>query len=229
MRRYRRATRSAGSRRSAFLGGSTRIALTSVGITNYFGVPGGAIEPLFNALSRQQRAGLVNLTPTRSEAGAAFAADGYYRATGRIAVCTTTTGPGITNLLTAVMSAHADRIAMLVITPQVALSKQGRGALQDSSSDGYDLEKMLSECTRYSSIVTHADQLAHKLVRALSIALSSPTGRGTIIRLLAFRRFVNACRSWLSCHSKSERGARYFAGVHTRRLWTRTSRRDSVS
>ncbi|MGH8537159.1 MAG: thiamine pyrophosphate-binding protein [Gammaproteobacteria bacterium] len=152
------------------------IALTSVGITNYFGVPGGAIEPLFNALSRQQRAGLVKLTPTRSEAGAAFAADGYYRATGRMAVCTATTGPGITNLLTAVMSAHADRIAMLVITPQVALSKQGRGALQDSSSDGYDLEKMLSECTRYSSIVTHADQLAHKLARALSIALSSPTG-----------------------------------------------------
>ncbi|MGC4087089.1 MAG: thiamine pyrophosphate-binding protein [Polyangiaceae bacterium] len=151
-------------------------SLAAAGITQYFGVPGGAIEPLFNALSRQQRAGAIRLTPTRSEAGAAFAADGYFRATQQMAVCTATTGPGTTNLITAVMSAHADRIPMLVLTPQVTSSKQGRGALQDSSSDGYDLERILAECTRYSSHVTHPEQLPHKLARALSKAWGSPGG-----------------------------------------------------
>ncbi|HMA93044.1 MAG TPA: thiamine pyrophosphate-binding protein [Polyangiaceae bacterium] len=151
------------------------IDLAEFGITTYFGVPGGAIEPLFNALARQQRAGLVELVPVRSEGAAAFAADGYFRATGRIAVCTTTTGPGITNLLTAAMSAHADRIPMLILTPQVALRKEGRGALQESV-DGYDLPRALGSCTRYSSTITHPDQLPHKLSRALARAFAPPTG-----------------------------------------------------
>src|SRR5450432_3692447 len=60
-------------------------SLAAEGIVTYFGVPGGAIEPLFDALARQQRAGRVTLVPMRSEAGAAFAADGYHRATGGIA------------------------------------------------------------------------------------------------------------------------------------------------
>ena len=152
------------------------LALASVGITDYFGVPGGAIEPLFNTLARQQRQGRVRLTATRGEAGAAFAADGYYRETGRLAVCTATSGPGISNLVTAVMNAHADRIPMLILTPQIALPKQGRGGLQDSSSDGYDLEKMLAECTRYSTTITHPDQLGHKLARAVRLALTAPRG-----------------------------------------------------
>jgi len=152
------------------------LALAAIGITQYFGVPGGAIEPLFNALARSQRLNKVQLTTTRGEAGAAFAADGYYRETGRMAVCTSTTGPGISNLITAVINAHADRIPMLVLTPQITLAKQGRGGLQDSSSDGYDLERMLSECTRYSSTVSHPDQLGHKLTRAVRLALSAPMG-----------------------------------------------------
>lgn len=150
--------------------------LSKLGVTTYFGVPGGAIEPLFNALARKERSGSVRLVATRSESGAGFAADGYYRATGKAAVCTATTGPGISNLLTAVMAAHADRIPMLVITPQVALKKQGRGALQESSMDGYDLPKMFAECTKYSTCVTHPDQLAHKLRKALSKMMTAPAG-----------------------------------------------------
>lgn len=150
--------------------------LVHAGITTYFGVPGGAIEPLFNALARQQARGQVEVIPMRSEAGAAFAADGYYRATGRMAACTATTGPGIANLLTATMAAHADRIPLLLITPQVALRKQGRGALQDSSIDAYDLPRILAECTRYSTEVNHVEQLEHKLARALSMAEGAPSG-----------------------------------------------------
>ena len=68
--------------------------LAANGIDTYFGVPGGAIEPLFNAIARRERAGQVRLIAMRSEAAAAFAADGHYRASGRVAVCTGTTGPG---------------------------------------------------------------------------------------------------------------------------------------
>lgn len=150
--------------------------LAGFGIDTYFGVPGGAIEPLFNALSRQRAAGRVRFIGMRSEAGAAFAADGYFRASGRMAVCTATTGPGISNLLTATMAAHADRIPFLLITPQVALAKEGRGALQDSSMDGHDLPRILAECTRYSTTVSHPEQLAHKLSRALSAAQTPPCG-----------------------------------------------------
>ena len=150
--------------------------LSALGVTTYFGVPGGAIEPLFNALAKGQRSGRARLVPMRSEAGAAFAADGYYRATGRIAACTGTTGPGIANLLTATMAAHADRIPLLLLTPQVAQRKQGRGALQDSSSDGHDMPAILSTCTRYSTTVTHPDQLPHKLARALAAAMHAPSG-----------------------------------------------------
>lgn len=150
--------------------------LASHGIDTYFGVPGGAIEPLFDALARQQRAGRIRLVPMRSEAAAGFAADGYFRETGKPAVCTGTTGPGISNLLTAVMNAHADRVPILVLTPQVALHKQGRGALQDSSMDGHDLSKIFEECTLYSSSVTSARQLPTKLARALSLSAGSPRG-----------------------------------------------------
>ena len=151
-------------------------ALYENGIDTYFGVPGGAIEPLFNALARAQEQGRATVVSTRSESGAGFAADGYYRATGRVAVCTATTGPGITNMLTAITNAHADRIPMLVITPQVAQNKQGRGALQDSSSDGYDMVRVLDTCCVYSTQITHKDQLAHKLLIALSRARRAPRG-----------------------------------------------------
>lgn len=151
-------------------------ALYEAGIDTYFGVPGGAIEPLFNALARARDRGRARVIATRSEAGAGFAADGYFRACGRIAVCTGTTGPGISNMLTAVINAHADRVPLLVISPQVGLAKHGRGACQDSSHDGYDVVRLLEPATVYSSEVTHPDQLPHKLHRALSRALSEPRG-----------------------------------------------------
>lgn len=151
-------------------------ALVRAGIDTFFGVPGGAIEPLFNALARAADNGLVTVLPTRSEAGAGFAADGYYRATGKLAVCTCTTGPGVSNLLTAVVNAHADRIPMLVITPQVALAKHGRGALQDSSPDGHDTTQLLKHGTVYSSTVSHPDQLGFKLLLALRRAVDAPRG-----------------------------------------------------
>ncbi|HEX5338119.1 MAG TPA: thiamine pyrophosphate-binding protein, partial [Gallionella sp.] len=73
--------------------------LEQIGVEYVFGVPGGAIEPLYNALARSERRGGIRHILARHEAGAAFMADGYARETGKIGVCCATSGPGSTNLI----------------------------------------------------------------------------------------------------------------------------------
>ena len=103
-----------------------------------FGIPGGAIAPLYDALARSERRGGPRAVVARHESGAAFMADGYARETGKIGVCCATTGPGATNLITGVASAFTDNIPLLVITAQTVLSSFGRGAFQESSADAID-------------------------------------------------------------------------------------------
>ena len=110
--------------------------LERLGVKYVFGVPGGSIEPFYNALARRQRQGGIKAVTARHEAGAAFMADGYTRETGRIGVCCSTAGPGATNLITGVASAYADGIPMLVITAQTSIEKFGRGSFQDRSLCG---------------------------------------------------------------------------------------------
>jgi acetolactate synthase I/II/III large subunit len=76
--------------------------LRRVGVEYVFGVPGGAVEPLYNALARSARQGGPRPVVARHEAGAAFMADGYARETGKLGVCLGTSGPGATNLITGV-------------------------------------------------------------------------------------------------------------------------------
>jgi len=90
--------------------------LEQLGVEYVFGVPGGAIEPLFNALARSERRGGPRIIVARHETGAAFMADGYARNSGKLGVCCATTGPGATNLITGVASAYENHIPMLVIT-----------------------------------------------------------------------------------------------------------------
>ena len=150
--------------------------LDKLGVEYVFGIPGGAIEPLYNALARSQRQGKVRPLVTRHEAGAAFMADGYTRETGRLGVCCATTGPGTTNLLTGVASAYADNVPMLVITAQTALPNFGKGAFQESSYDAIDTVNMFENCTRYNTIVTHPHQLESKLNTAIMMAMREPRG-----------------------------------------------------
>ncbi len=150
--------------------------LDELGIEFVFGIPGGAIEPIYNALARSQREGRVRPVVARHEAGAAFMADGYARETGKLGVCCATTGPGTTNLLTGVASAYADNIPLLVITAQTALPSFGRGAFQESSYDAIDTVEMFETCTRYSTVVTHPHQLESKLATAITLALREPRG-----------------------------------------------------
>lgn len=150
--------------------------LEQLGIDFVFGVPGGAIEPLYNALARSARRGGPRPVVARHEAGAAFMADGYTRETGKIGVCCATSGPGATNLITGVACAHDNEIPMLVITGQPVLPAFGKRALQESACTGINTLGMFRHCSRYNSLISHPDQIEHKLVDALLHAARPPRG-----------------------------------------------------
>jgi acetolactate synthase-1/2/3 large subunit len=150
--------------------------LEQFGVEYVFGVPGSPLGPLFDALARSERRGGPRAVLTRHESGAAFIADGYARTSGRIGVCCSTTGPGATNLITGVASAYAEQVPMLVITSQTRIADFSRGCFQDSSQDGVDIMGIFDHCTRFSSMVTHPDQLERKLAAALTAALGNPRG-----------------------------------------------------
>jgi acetolactate synthase I/II/III large subunit len=150
--------------------------LEQLGIEYVFGIPGGAIEPLFNAMARSERRGGLRLILARHETGAAFMADGYSRETRTVGVCCATSGPGATNLLTGVASAFDNNIPLLVITGQPALPTYGRHPLQESSCTGVNILSMFQPCTRYNSFVSHPAQIEPKLVAALQYACRTPRG-----------------------------------------------------
>ncbi|MGR9107584.1 MAG: thiamine pyrophosphate-binding protein, partial [Gammaproteobacteria bacterium] len=148
--------------------------LEKIGVEYLFGIPGGAIEPLYNALARSQARGGIRSVIARHETGAAFMADGYTRESGIMGVCCSTTGPGATNLLTGVASAYENEIPMLVITAQTPLHTFGRCALQESSCTSVNTIGMFQFCTRYNSLVSHPAQLEHKLNAAIRTAHRPP-------------------------------------------------------
>ncbi|MBF0097741.1 MAG: thiamine pyrophosphate-binding protein [Magnetococcales bacterium] len=151
--------------------------LEQLDVDYIFGVPGGAIEPLFNALARFARQGRrPRVLVTRHESGAAFMADGYARETGRLGVCCATTGPGATNLITGVASAYEDRVPMLVITAQTALPNIGRNALQESTRSSVHVVGMFEGCTRFNCMISHPDQIERQLITAISTAFNHPRG-----------------------------------------------------
>lgn len=150
--------------------------LERLGVEYVFGVPGGSIEPFYDALARSERRGGIRTITARHETGAAFMAEGYTRETGRIGVCCSTAGPGATNLLTGVASAYAEGIPMLVITAQTALDRFGQGSLQETSCTGIHTVEMFARCTRYNTLVSHPAQLETKLLQAVSHAMSNQPG-----------------------------------------------------
>ncbi|WP_417532195.1 thiamine pyrophosphate-binding protein [Marinobacter lipolyticus] len=150
--------------------------LERLGVEYVFGVPGGSIEPLYDALARSERRGGIRPITARHECGAAFMAEGYARETGKLGVCCSTAGPGATNLLTGVASAYADGIPMLVISAQTALDKFGQGSLQETSCTSIHTVEMFARCTRYNTLVSHPAQLETKLLQAVSHAMSNQPG-----------------------------------------------------
>ena len=110
--------------------------LKGEGVEYVFGIPGGALINFYEALFDL---GGIKAVLAKHEGGAAFMADGYARASGKIGVCCSTTGPGVTNLITGIACAYADSIPLLVITGQVSTSSFGKGAFQESSCHGVDV------------------------------------------------------------------------------------------
>ncbi len=166
--------------------------LEQLGVEYVFGIPGGAIEPLYNALARSERRGGPRSVVARHENGAAFMAHGYYMGKRRLGVCCSTTGPGATNLLTGVSTAYENSIPMLVITAQTALSNFGRGAFQESSDTGINTLGMFQYCTRYNTLVSHSNQFEQKLYSAVMTAFQTMTPSHLSVPLDIFRNTVPA-------------------------------------
>jgi acetolactate synthase-1/2/3 large subunit len=150
--------------------------LKMISVDFVFGIPGGAIEPLYNALARSEASGGPRSIVSRHESGAAFMADGYYRQTGKLGVCCATTGPGTTNLITGVASAYENHVPLLVLSAQTSLAHFGRGAFQESSCTGVNTVGMFQYCTRYNTLVSHVEQFERKLASAILTAFQTPCG-----------------------------------------------------
>ena len=132
-------------------------ALVEIGVDTFFGVPGGPVAPIFDAILRCPRARLIE---SRHESGAAFAAAGYHRASGSIPCVVVTAGPGATNVVTGVVSAHLEQVPMLIISGDVAWSADGGRLLQDCGPGGIDIESMLRGVTRATIRVAQAKSAA---------------------------------------------------------------------
>lgn len=136
-------------------------------VTTLFGYPGGAIMPTYDAL---YDAGLDHLL-CRNEQGAAIAAIGYARSTGKVGVCIATSGPGATNLVTGLGDAMMDSIPVVAITGQVSTPLIGTDAFQEADVLGLSLA-----CTKHSFIVQSTDELADVFAEAFEIAQSGRPG-----------------------------------------------------
>ncbi|MBI4620563.1 MAG: thiamine pyrophosphate-binding protein [Desulfobacterales bacterium] len=147
--------------------------LEEEGVEYVFEVPGGVLEPINNALYESKK-----ITPVlaKHEEGAALMACGYARVSGKLGVCMGTTGPGSTNMMTGVASAYGDSTPVMVLTGQVSTSTFGKGALQESTSDGIDVVAMYKPLTKYSAMVFKGAMLPEMVRRALRYALSGRQG-----------------------------------------------------
>ncbi|MFQ1014225.1 acetolactate synthase 2 catalytic subunit [Avibacterium paragallinarum] len=132
-----------------------------------FGYPGGAIMPVYDAI---YDSGLEHIL-CRNEQGAAMAAIGYARASGKTGVCIATSGPGATNLITGLGDALMDSIPVVAITGQVATSLIGTDAFQEADVLGLSLA-----CTKHSFIVQSIDELPEIIAKAFQIAQSGRPG-----------------------------------------------------
>lgn len=147
--------------------------LKAEGVRVIFGIPGGLLHPLFEAIEEDSE---LTLAVSKHEEGAAFMADGYARVGRRLSVCAGTAGPGATNLMTGVSCAFADGVPMLVITGQAASHALGKGAAQETWREDIDIVAMFAPVTKYSAMVASPTHMPMHLRRALRRALTGRPG-----------------------------------------------------
>ncbi|PPI01700.1 acetolactate synthase large subunit [Rathayibacter sp. AY1B7] len=141
-------------------------SLEMLGIEDVFGLPGGAILPVYDPLMDSSK---IRHILVRHEQGAGHAAEGYASATGRLGVCIATSGPGATNLVTAIADAYMDSVPMLAITGQVFSTLMGTDAFQEA-----DIVGITMPITKHSILVTRPEDIPSALASA---ALIATTGR----------------------------------------------------
>lgn len=143
--------------------------LAEQGVDVVFGYPGGAVIHIYDALF-QSDYGISHIL-TAHEQGAAHAADGYARATGKVGVCIATSGPGATNLVTGIATAYMDSIPMVAITGNVPVALLGKDSFQEVFITGITMP-----ITKHNFIVRSVDELADTVRRAFDIARSGRPG-----------------------------------------------------
>jgi acetolactate synthase-1/2/3 large subunit len=141
------------------------------GVEHIFGYPGGAILPLYDELYHWETRGEIQHILVRHEQGAAHAADAYARATGKVGVCFGTSGPGATNLVTGIATAHMDSIPLVVITGQVPRHAIGTDAFQETDIYGITLP-----IVKHSYVVRDPAEMARVVAEAFLIASTGRPG-----------------------------------------------------
>ncbi|WP_343210526.1 biosynthetic-type acetolactate synthase large subunit [Anaerolentibacter hominis] len=143
--------------------------LKEQGVDTVFGYPGGSILNIYDALYKHQNE--IRHILTSHEQGAAHAADGYARATGKVGVCLATSGPGATNLVTGIATAYMDSVPLIAITANVAVPLLGKDTFQEIDIAGVTLP-----ITKHNFIVKNVDELAGVIRRAFQIAKTGRPG-----------------------------------------------------
>jgi acetolactate synthase-1/2/3 large subunit len=143
-------------------------SLEEVGAEVIFGIPGGAILPTYDPMFDSTR---LRHILVRHEQGAGHAATGYAAATGRVGVCMATSGPGATNLITALADANMDSVPVVAITGQVGASAIGTDAFQEA-----DIVGATMPVTKHSFLVTDPDEIPARIAEAFHIASTGRPG-----------------------------------------------------
>ena len=146
-------------------------ALRRHGVDHIFGYPGGAILPIYDELHKAEARGWLKHILVRHEQGGTHAADAYARATGKVGVCFGTSGPGATNLVTGIATAHMDSVPMVVITGQVPRAAIGTDAFQETDIFGITLP-----IVKHSWVVRDPRDIGRIVAEAFLIAASGRPG-----------------------------------------------------
>jgi len=152
--------------------------LCSLGVDTFFGIPGGPVIPVFDAILTSTVARLIE---PRHETHGTFTAMGFQRASGRVPAVVATAGPGATNLITGVTAAHLERVPMIVLCGDVAWSSTGQKMLQDSGHHGIGIERMLQGVTRAVVRISHAGSARGQLLAAFEAATGPVPGPAVVI------------------------------------------------
>ena len=147
---------------------ATLACLKRAGVDAIFGLPGGPVIPLFDALHDDPD---IRTYLVRHEQGAGHMAEGYAKVTGRVGVCTATSGPGATNLVTPIADAYMDSVPLVALTGQVGASRVGTDAFQEADIVGITLP-----IVKHSYLITEARELPRALTEALYVAQSGRPG-----------------------------------------------------